>query len=131
MERCPCCKARLAGADVCPRCQADLVAVIGCEQRAQYWLAAAVGFWGEHEPRLAMPALLKSLRFKQTVSAQVFCDFVIREQGQEVLALLAENKLAEAERLLCLLRELQPGNALFKQLQGFAGYLAAKSSVLT
>jgi len=131
MERCPCCKARLAGADVCPRCQADLGAVIGCEQHAQHWLAQAMRFWSEHESRLAMLALLKSLRLKQTVSAQAFCDFVIREQGQEVLALLAENKLAEAERLLCLLRELQPGNALFKQLQGFSGYLAAKSSVLT
>lgn len=131
MERCPCCKARLAGAEVCPRCQAGLGAVISCEQHAQHWLAAAVRFWGENEPRLAMLALLKSLRLKQTLSAQVFCDFMIRQQGREVLALLAENKSTEAERLLCLLRELQPGNELLKQLQGFACYLATKSSVST
>ena len=131
MERCPCCKARLAGADVCPRCQADLGAVIGCEQHAQHWLAQAVRFASEHEPRLAMLALLKSLGLKQTVTAQVFCGFIIRGQEQEVLALLAENELAEAERLLCLLRELQPGNEIFKQLQGFTGYLAVKPSVLT
>jgi len=131
MERCPCCKARLAEADVCPRCQADLVAVMGCDRYAQHWLAHAVRFWAEHEPRLAMLALLKSLRLKQTASAQAFCDFIVREQDQEVLALLAENKSIEAERLLDLLRELKPGNELLKQLQGFAGYLAAKSTVPT
>jgi hypothetical protein len=102
---------------------------MGCDRYAQHWLAHAVRFWGEHEPRLAMLALLKSLRLKQTVSAQAFCDFMIREQGREVLALLAENKLTDAERLLCLLRELQPGNELFKQLQGFACYLAIKPAV--
>ncbi len=124
MERCPCCMARLAGAAVCPRCQADLVAVITSEQHARHWLAHAVRFWFEHESTLAMLALNKSLRLKQTRSALIFCDFIIREQGREVLALLAENKLTEAKRLLCLSRELQPGNELFKQLQGFAGYLA-------
>lgn len=131
MERCPCCKARLAGAVVCPRCQADLGGVIDSDRYAQHWLAHAVRFWDEHEPRLAMLALLKSLHLKQTASAQAFCGFIIQEQRREVLALLAENKLAEAERLLCLLRELQPGNELLKQLQGFAGYLATKSSVST
>lgn len=131
MERCPCCKARLAGAKVCPRCQADLVSVMGCDRYAQHWLAQAARFWAEHEPRLTMLALLKSLRLKQTLSAQAFCDFIIREQGREVLALLAENKLTEAERLLCLSRELQPGNEWLKQLQGFVGYLAAKSTVPT
>jgi hypothetical protein len=104
---------------------------MGCDRYAQHWLSAAVGFWGEHEPRLAMLALLKSLHLKQTVSAQVFCGFVIRKQGQEVLALLAENKLTEAKQLLGLLRELQPGNELLKQLQGFACYLAIKSTVPT
>lgn len=131
MERCPCCKARLAGAEVCPRCQADLGAAVSAGHHARYWLAQAVRFWAEHEPQLAMLALLKALRLKQTLSGQVFCDFIIREQGREVLALLAENQSAEAERLLGLLRELQPGNELFKQLQGFAGYLAAKSTVPT
>jgi len=96
---------------------------MGCDRYAQHWLAHAVRFWAEHEPRLAMLALLKSLHLKQTASAQAFCSFIIRDQGREVLALLAENKSTEAERLLCLLGELQPGNEWLKQLQGFAGYL--------
>ncbi|MGR9012591.1 MAG: hypothetical protein ACU83U_03010 [Gammaproteobacteria bacterium] len=124
MERCPCCKARLAGAEICPRCQADLGAVIGCEQHAQHWLRHAVRFWFEHEPMLAMLALIKSLRLNKTASSLIFCDFIVRQQRREVLSLLAEHKLTEAERRLCLLRELQPDNELFMQLHGFACNLA-------
>jgi hypothetical protein len=119
--------ARLTGAVVCHRCQADLGSVISSEQQAQHWLAHAVRFWFEHEPKLATLALTKSLRLKQTPSALVFCDFITQRQGQEVLALLAQKKLNEAKHRLCVLRELQPDNELLKQLQGFTGFLLAES----
>ncbi len=131
MERCPCCKARLAGADVCPRCQADLGSVISSEQTARHWLAHAVRFWFEHEPELAMLALVKSLRLEKTLTALAFCDFISQRQEQEVLALLAQRQLAEAKQLLKLLRELQPDNELLKQLQGFSGSLLAEYIALT
>jgi hypothetical protein len=126
MERCPCCMARLTGAVVCPRCQADLGAVITSEQSAWHWLAHAVRFWSEREPKLAMPALTKSLNLKRTPMALVFCDFIIREQVEEVLALLAQRELNEAKHRLSLLRELQPDNQALKQLQGFTGFLLAE-----
>lgn len=119
MERCPCCMARLTGAVVCPRCQADLGSVIGSEQSAQHWLAHAVQFWSECEPKLATLALTKSLNLKRTPAALVFCNFITRQQVHEVVALLAQRKLSEAKQTLQALRELQPDNELLRQLQGF------------
>ncbi|MDP2429403.1 MAG: hypothetical protein Q8M28_14835 [Methylobacter sp.] len=112
--------ARLTGAVLCPRCQADLGSVISSEHYAQHWLAHAVRFWFECEPELAMSALIKSLRLKRTSSALIFCDFIVRRQLQDVLALLAQRQLNEAKHLLNLVRELQPDNKLLAQLQGFA-----------
>ncbi|MFU8790060.1 MAG: hypothetical protein ACNA7G_13605 [Methylobacter sp.] len=123
MERCPSCMARLAGAVLCPRCQADLGSVISSEHYAQHWLAHAVRFWFEHEAELAMSALAKSLRLKRTASALIFCDFIVRRQLQKVLALLAQRQLNEAKQLLDLVRELQPDNELLAQLQGFTAAL--------
>jgi len=67
-----------------------------------------------------MSALIKSLRLKRTSSALIFCDFIVRRQLQDVLALLAQRQLNEAKHLLNLVRELQPDNKLLAQLQGFA-----------
>jgi len=119
MERCPCCMARLTGAVVCPRCQADLGSVISSEQYAQHWLVHAVRFWSEREPKLATLALTKSLNLKRTPAALVFCNFIICPQVQEVVALLTQKKISEAKHRLHALRELQPDNELLRQLQGF------------
>ncbi|MDZ4218424.1 MAG: hypothetical protein U1D70_05315 [Methylobacter sp.] len=124
MERCPSCMARLAGAVVCPRCQADLGSVSSSEHYAQHWLAHAVRFWFQREPALAMSALTKSMRLKRTASALTFSDFIIRRQVQAVLALLAQKQLGEARQLLALACELQPDNELLTQLQGFTDFLA-------
>ncbi len=124
MERCPSCMARLAGAVICPRCQADLGSVSSSEHYAQHWLAHAVRFWFQREPTLAMSALSKSLHLKRTASALIFSDFIIRRQIQAVLSLLAQKQLSEARQQLALVRELQPDNELLTQLQGFADFLA-------
>ena len=94
--------------------------MIGSEQAAQHWLTHAVRFWSEREPKLATLALTKALSLKRTPAALVFCDFITRQQVQEVVALLAQRKLSEAEQILRALRELQPGNELLRQLQGFS-----------
>ena len=126
MERCPSCMARLTGAVLCPRCQADLGSVISSEHYAQHWLAHAVRFWFEHGAELAMSALANSLRLKRTSSALIFCDFIVRRQLQKVLELLAHRQLNEAKHLLSLVRELQPDNELLEQLQGFTEVISEK-----
>lgn len=126
MERCPCCMARLTGTVVCSRCQADLGSVISSEQSARHWLAHAVRFWSEREPKMATLALTKSLDLKRTPMALVFRDFIVREQVEEVVVLLAQRKLNEAKHRLSLLCELQPDNGALKQLQGFTGFLLAE-----
>lgn len=126
MERCPCCMARLTGASVCPRCQADLGRVLDSEHSARHWLAHAVRFWSEREPKMATLALTKSLDLKRTPIGLVFRDFIVREQVEEVIVLLAQRKLNEAKHRLGLLCELQPDNEALKQLQGFTGFLPAE-----
>jgi hypothetical protein len=123
MERCPCCNARLTGTIFCPRCQADLGGVLGGEKWAQHWLNTALRLWLAREPRMAILALTRSIALKQTPLALAFRDFIIRRQCAEVLALWAKKHYPEAEIMLGLLRDLNPGNELIGQLQGFTGHL--------
>jgi hypothetical protein len=127
MERCPCCNARLTGAQSCPRCQADLVSVIGSEQLARHWLSRTLKFWLAGEPQLAILALTKSINVKQTPFALVFRDFIIRQQSQNVIGLLEEQKYTEAKESLSLLLHLNPHNKFLKQLSGFTKYLWVKN----
>ena len=129
MERCPCCNARLTGAVLCPRCQADLGSVLGSEQLARHWLNNAMQFWFAREPQMAILALTKSVNLKQTSSALIFRDFITRRQCQKVLALLAEKKCIKAEKLISLLRDLNPDNEFIRQLHGFTEYLLAKDII--
>lgn len=129
MERCPCCNARLTEAQFCPRCQADLGSVLGSEQLARHWLNNAMQFWFAREPQMAILALTKSVNLKQTSSALVFRDFITRQQCQKVLALLAKKKCMEAEKLLSMLRDLNPDNKFIRQLYGFTEYLLVKDII--
>ena len=129
MERCPSCNARLTGAVLCPRCLADLGSVLGSEQLARHWLNNAMQFWLAREPQMANLALIKSVNLKQTPSALVFRDFITRRQCQQVLALLAKKKYIEAEKLLSMLRDLNPDNLFIKQLYGFTEYLLTKNLI--
>ena len=129
MERCPCCRARLTGTAICPRCQADLGSVLGCEQKAQQWLSNAVQFWHTRETKMAILALSKSIYLKQTPLALVFRDLIIREQCQNVLGLLEKKEYVLAKESLSLLRELNPQNKLLKQLSRFSKYLLVKDII--
>ncbi|RLA21714.1 MAG: hypothetical protein DRQ62_09145, partial [Gammaproteobacteria bacterium] len=64
MERCPCCNARLKEAVICPRCRADLSAVIGSEQAAEKYLAKAIQQWAEGEGEQSIQALVFALNLK-------------------------------------------------------------------
>lgn len=129
MERCPCCKARLAGATVCPRCQADLARVLACAQMAQQWLVNAIRFWHARELKMAILALSKSLHLKQTPLALAFREHIIREQCQYVLGLLQKKEYAVARESLLLLGDLNPHHKLLKQLSRFSKYLSVKDMI--
>jgi hypothetical protein len=129
MERCPCCNARLTGAQFCPRCQADLGSVLGSEKLARHWLSKALQFWLAHEPQMAILALTQSINLKQTPFALVFRDFIIGQQCQNVLGLLAKKDYREAKESLSLLRDLNPHNKFLKKLYGFTKYLLVKDMI--
>jgi hypothetical protein len=86
-------------------------------------------FWFAREPQMAILALTKSINLKQTPPALIFRDFITRRQCQKVLALLAKKKCIEAEKLLGLLRNLNPDNKFIRQLYGFTEYLLAKDII--
>ena len=129
MERCPCCNARLAGALLCPRCQADLGSVLGSEKMARNWLSNAAQFWFAREPQMAILALTKSIHLKQTPLALVFRDFIIRQQCQNVLGLLAKKEYTEAKESLSLLCDLNPHNKFLRKLYGFTKYLLVNNII--
>lgn len=80
---------------------------------------------------MAIQALTQSIALKQTPLALAFRDFITRRQCPEVLTLLAKKHYPEAETLLGLLRDLNPGNELIRQLQGFTGHLPASDGMET
>jgi hypothetical protein len=127
MERCPCCNARLGGAARCPRCQADLSHMMAAEQAARFWLAKAIQYWQDNEAGQSVSALELSLRLKKTGLALVFRDFLIRQQCQDVLDLLAQKQLLPAKQRLYSLRNWLPHSQLLQQLNAFTDYLLVQN----
>jgi hypothetical protein len=123
MERCPCCNARLGGAARCLRCQADLSHMMAAEQAARFWLAKAIQYWQEDEAGQSVSTLELSLRLKKTGLALVFRDFLIRQQCQGVLDLLAQKQLLPAKQRLYSMRNWLPHSQLLQQLNAFTDYL--------
>jgi len=128
MERCPCCNARLKTAVKCPRCQADLSSIISSEQSAQYWLSKAIQYWAGKEIEKSLAALKLSLQLKKTSLSIIFRDFIIQQQCQNILDLLAKHQLLAAKQLLYRTRLLIPISKQLKQLHIFTDYLLLKSS---
>jgi len=56
MERCPACRARLANADFCPRCNVDLTLSQRAERQAQQWLQRSVRAIINGQPEQAIAA---------------------------------------------------------------------------
>ncbi|SJM94261.1 hypothetical protein [Crenothrix polyspora] len=128
MERCSCCNARLGGALICPRCQTNLAAVISSEQQANALLAHAMQLWFIQERKLAVQTLTQALGYKKTPAILIFRDFIIRQYGSKIVALLAHGKHQHAQYTLTLLIKLHPTHPLLLQLRGFTNHLIAKSS---
>jgi hypothetical protein len=130
MERCPCCNARLTGAQqFCPRCQADLGSVLNSEKLAKYWLSKALRFWLARETQMAILALTQSINLKQSPLALVFRDFIIKQQCRNMLECLEKKEYKEAKELLSWLLDLNPDNKLLRKLAGFTKYLLVKDII--
>jgi len=128
MERCPCCNARLREAVQCSRCKADLNAVINSEKAAQYWFSKAIQTWRDSNIEQSIDALDLSLRLKKSKLALVFRDFLIREQCQNILELLAQKQVLSAKHQLYEMRGLLSYSEQLQQLQKFTEYLLLEKS---
>jgi len=126
MERCPCCNARLKDNIICPRCQADLSALIATEKTAEQYLAKAIQYWANKQGEQSIAALMSALNLKTSSLALRFRDYLIQQYYREVLELLAQKQLLSANQQLYNTRRLVPYSSELQQLRRFTGYLLAK-----
>ncbi|WGS84209.1 hypothetical protein [Methylomonas sp. UP202] len=110
IQRCPACNARLGTASACPRCGVELRQILGCESLAEQWLSVAMQSLAAGRPAIAVPALLRSLSFKQTPPAKLLHGFLIRQLYRALYEQLGQQRWPEARATLCLLHDLQGGN---------------------
>ncbi|BCG64333.1 MAG: hypothetical protein methR_P2106 [Methyloprofundus sp.] len=123
MERCPCCNARLRERIVCARCQADLSVLIHSAQAAEAWLSIAMDYLATGELEQSITALEFSLALNKTQLAFVFRDFMIEQQTQKILNLLAEKQVLAAKQILYAMRGLFAYSAGLQKLNTFNDYL--------
>ncbi len=127
MERCPCCNARLRERIVCARCQADLSALINSAQAAETWLSTAMDCLATGELEQSIGALEFSLTLNKTQLAFVFRDFIIEQQTQKILNLLAEPQIMAAKQVLYAMRGLFSYSVRLQKLNTFNDFLLLKS----
>jgi len=126
MERCPCCNARLKEKLICPRCQADLSALIAAGQVAEQSLAKAIQHWENKQGEQSIAALMLALSLKKSSLALRFRGYLIQQYYREVLDLLARKQLLSANQQLYKARRLLPCSVELQQLRTFTDYLLAK-----
>jgi len=126
MQRCPCCNARLNGLDQCSRCRADLSLLMGTAQAAQIWLITAIQAYLSRDNTQGIIASTVSLNLKKTEVAIVFREFLIQQQCQDILELLAQKQLLQAKQRLYQVRHLFPYNRQLQQIRDFCDYLLAQ-----
>ncbi len=127
MERCPCCNARLRERTVCSRCKSDLSQLISSEKMAEYWLFQAINYCLEGNIGYSITATGLSLGLKKLRLTLTFREFLIQQQCQEVLSLLAEKQLIFAKKKLYTVRKLLPFSMQLQHLNSFCDYLLAQS----
>jgi len=126
MERCPCCNARLKEKLTCPRCQADLSALIAAGKVAEQSLAKAIQLWANKQGEQSIAALMLALSLNKSSLALRFRGYLIQQYYRKVLDLLARKQLLPANQQLYKARRLLPYSAELQQLRTFTDYLLAK-----
>lgn len=128
MERCPCCNARLRERTVCSRCKADLSVLINAEKMAQFWLVKAIHYCLAENIEQSVRAISVSLDLKKTNLALAFREFLIQQQCQDILDMLAQKQLIPAKQRLYSMRILLPYSKQLQQLYSFSDYLLVQNS---
>lgn len=126
MQRCPCCNARLRDQATCARCKADLSLLMGTAQAAQIWLVTAIQGYLSVDKAQSITAMTVSLNLKKTEIAIVFREFLIQQQCQDILELLAQKQLLPAKQRLYQVRHLFPYSPQLQQIRDFSDYLLAQ-----
>jgi len=126
MTRCPCCNARLKEAQICPRCRADLNALINTKQAAHYYISKAVQSWKYKNIHASVQAINYSLHLQQIPLGLAFREFITQQQCQLILELLAKKQLLAAKRELVQSRLLIAHSQTLQQLQSFNDFLLVK-----
>lgn len=126
MDRCPCCQARLRERSVCARCKTDLHHPQSAEQAAQSLLAQAIKSYQNGELEQSCSAIVISLQQKKTVLGGIFYEFILHQQAEVLLDLLAKKELLLARKKLYSLRLLIPHSLQLQQISAFNDYLWAQ-----
>jgi len=125
MDRCPCCNARRREHTVCSRCKADLKIIISIEKTAEYWFSQAIELNLSGNIEHCITAINHSLHLKKTTIAVNFQQFLIQQQCQYIIDLLAQKQQLLAKQHLYRLRMLFPHSNQLQQLNAFSDYLLA------
>ncbi|OAH97826.1 hypothetical protein A1353_22425 [Methylomonas methanica] len=128
MQRCPACNARLGKATLCPRCGADLKQIVRSERAAEQWLSVSLQSTGAGRMDVAVPAVLRSLSFKQTPAAKLLRGFLVQRLYRTLYDTVAEQRWPEARDILGHLRMLEGQNETLRRFDEMIGQLSVTSS---
>lgn len=130
MQRCPACNARLSAGQICPRCGVDLGRVLRCERLAEQWLSVALQSLQAKRADVAVSALLRSLSFKQTPTANLVKSFLIEYLYRALYENLAQKHWQEAADIVNDLRKLQGQNEALSRFDQLIAHLSALSAAV-
>jgi hypothetical protein len=124
MQRCPACNARLGADTLCPRCGAELKQIFRSERLAEQWLGVALQTTRAGRTAVAVPALLRSLSFKQTPAAKLVKGFMVQRLYRTLYDNVAERRWPEARDILGHLRMLEGQNESLRRFDEMIGHLS-------
>jgi uncharacterized protein (DUF111 family) len=128
IQRCPACNARLGAATLCPRCGAELKQIVRSERAAEQWLSVSLQSAGAGWMDVAVPAVLRSLSFKQIPAAKLLRGFLVQRLYRMLYDTVAEQRWPEAHDILGHLRMLEGQNETLRRFDEMIGQLSVKSA---
>lgn len=128
MQRCPACNARLGAATLCPRCGAELKQIVRSERAAEQWLSVSLQSAGAGWMDVAVPAVLRSLSFRQIPAAKLLRGFLVQRLYRMLYDTVAEQRWPEAHDILGHLRMLEGQNETLRRFDEMIGQLSVKSA---
>lgn len=128
MQRCPACDARLKDLSQCSRCGADLSRIMRCERLAEAWLSVSLQALQANRADVAVPAICRSLSFRQMPAAKLLKGFLIQHQYRALYESLGLQSWQDAGDIVDRLRILQGDNETLQRFDELLGYLSAQAN---